>query len=68
MIASSQATPVGALFEAAFRRFGGHIGGYLLYAIGTGTIPALTALALRAGGAGSSNVTVLGVFWGAYAF
>lgn len=40
--------PVGAYFEAAFRRFGINIGGYLLYAIAFGLIPLGTALVVAA--------------------
>jgi hypothetical protein len=40
--------PVGAYFEAAFRRFGVNFGGYLLYALAFGLIPLGTALIVAA--------------------
>ena len=38
--------PVGALFEAAFRRLGAGFGSYLLYTLAFGLLPLATALAL----------------------
>jgi hypothetical protein len=40
-------TPVGALFEGAFRRYGAAILGYTLWSAGVGLIPLVTALLLR---------------------
>ena len=40
-------TPVGALFEGAFRRYGSDVLGYTLWSVAVGVIPLVTALALR---------------------
>jgi hypothetical protein len=40
-------TPVGALFEGAFRRYGAAILGYTLWSAAVGVIPLVTALLLR---------------------
>jgi hypothetical protein len=40
-------TPVGALFEGAFRRYGGDVVGYTLWSAGVGVIPLVTTIALR---------------------
>jgi hypothetical protein len=45
--AKRQPAPLGALFEAAFRRFGAHITAYLLWSIGFGAVAAIIALVAR---------------------
>ena len=40
-------TPIGALFEAAFRRYGSAFVGYTLWSIAVGVVPAAIAIAFR---------------------
>jgi hypothetical protein len=40
-------TPIGALFEAAFRRYGAAVVGYTLWSIAVGVVPAAVAIGLR---------------------
>jgi hypothetical protein len=60
-------TPLGALFEAAFRRFGARLFGYLLYAAAALVPAAATALVMRETGVGRSSLVALGIFWGVLA-
>jgi hypothetical protein len=54
--------PVGALFEAAFRRLGGGLSGYLLYTVCFGLLPLSAALLLDAQDAGGSGALLVFVF------
>ena len=40
-------TPIGALFEAAFRRYGAAVVGYTLWSIAVGIVPAVVAIGFR---------------------
>ncbi len=40
-------TPIGALFEAAFRRFGANVFGYTLWSLAVGVVPAIVGIGLR---------------------
>jgi hypothetical protein len=59
--------PLGALFEAAFRRFGSHFAGYTIYAVGFSLIPVAVTLLLRQAGFTHSSRIALAVFWAALA-
>ncbi len=50
--ANREPASVGALFEAAFRRFGAHLGSYLLWSAGFGAVAAAIAIFARAVGSG----------------
>ncbi len=46
-VVKREPTPIGALFEAAFRRYGAAVVGYTLWSIGVGVVPAAAAIILR---------------------